>query len=300
MSSWIGIFALSALSLFIMLLPLWQRRLDRTLGVGIETNDIAKQWEMEKDRLVKEQNDLDVALAEGGISTETHEQERAEVVADAQRALKRLQQAQDAQSKLVKESDHKPQVYKQIGFIFCALMLVATGGLSYYLKGQDIVRQVAQNEEQKIGKAEIEKMVSSLEARVKAGGTSQKEQLMLARAYSVMGRKDDSIGLYNKIHKQDKTNLDAIMALGEIYFSSDDKQEQNRALGFFNQALNINPDKADALWFKSLALLRKRKLKEARIALVRLKDVAEGNEKVQKAVSQLLTELDKNGDRVKE
>lgn len=84
------------------------------------------------------------------------------------------------------------------------------------------------------------------------------------------------------------------MALGEIHFNSKEKQEQSEALTYFNQALDIEPDKPEALWYKSLALIRDRKIDESRKILVRLRDVAKDNKKAQDAVKQLLAELDKN------
>ncbi len=295
MSSWIGILALGALSLFIMLFPLWQRRADRGLGTGIESDDIAVQWELEKDRLVKEQHDLDVALAEGKITPETHVYEREQVVEDAKRALEKLRQARSMSEKLSASKDHKPRSYPRIAMGMAALTLVFTFGLILQLKGLDIHREVkTANGKPQIQMADIEKMVASLEARVKAGEGSEKDQMMLARSYVVLGKRDQALALYQKIHEQDAGNINVIMALGEIYFNSQDKDEQSKAHVYFDKALAVEPNKPEALWFKSLGLVRDRKLDEARVLLVRLQSVAKDNKKAQEAVGQLLAELDKN------
>ena len=295
MSSWIGILALGALSLFIMLFPLWQRRADRGLGTGIESDDIAVQWELEKDRLVKEQHDLDIALAEGKITAETHMYEREQVVEDAKRALEKLRQARSMSEKLAASNEHKPRSYPTIALIMAGLTLVCTIGLILQLKGLDIHRQVkSANGKPQIQMADIEKMVASLEARVKAGEGSEKDEMMLARSYVVLGKRDQAIALYQKIHAQDAGNINVIMALGEIYFNSKNDSEQNKAQVYFDKALAVEPDKPEALWFKSLGLVRNRKLDEARVLLVRLQSVAKDNKKAQKAIGQLLAELDKN------
>ena len=52
---------------------------------------------------------------------------------------------------------------------------------------------------------------------------------------------------------------------------------QSQALAFFEKVLVVEPDKPEALWYKSLALIRDRKIDESRIVLARLKDVAKDN-----------------------
>lgn len=296
MSSLIVIFALGALSLVIVLLPLWQRRADRSLGSGIETDDIALQWEMEKDRLVKEQHDLDLALAEGKLSPEVHKVEREMVVADAQRALERLRLARKMNEKMASAARHKPRAYPKYGAVLGSLILISTFALSFYLDGQDIQRQVAapKNGEPQLKMADIEKMVASLEARVKAGEGTDRDKLMLARSYLVLGRKPEAIAEYQRLHEADGKNMPAIMALGQIYFNSKNKDDWQKALTYFEKALVVEPDKPEALWYKSLGLVRERKLKEARVVLAHLQEVAKDNKQAQDAVAQLLAELDKN------
>lgn len=296
MSSLIVIFVLGALSLVIVLLPLWQRRADRSLGAGIETDDIALQWEMEKDRLVKEQHDLDLALAEGKLSPEVHKVEREMVVADAQRALERLRLARKMNEKMASAARHKPRAYPKYGAVLGSLILISTFALSFYLDGQDIQRQVAapKNGEPQIKMADIEKMVASLEARVKAGEGTARDKLMLARSYLVLGRKPEAIAEYQRLLDEDGKNMPAIMALGQIYFNSKNKDDWQKALTYFEKALVVEPDKPEALWYKSLGLVRERKLKEARVVLAHLQEVAKDNKQAQDAVAQLLAELDKN------
>lgn len=296
MSSWIGIVALGALSLFVMLMPLWQRRSDRSLGTGIESNDLSVQWENEKNRLVKEQMDLDVSLAEGKITPEVHKVEREQVVQDAKHALDRLRLARSMSEKVASRIEqHKPKAYPKAGVGFAAGIFVATVALVYHLNGLDIQRQLTPQEAAKsVKQPDIAKMVASLEERVKAGGSSLKEQLMLARSYLVLGKRDQSIALYQSIHEKNEQDVSSVMALGEIHFNSKVPEEQEKALGFFDKALAIQPDKPEALWYKSLALLRDRKFDESRTLLVRLKDVSKDNKQAQEAVTQLLAELDKN------
>ncbi len=294
MSSLIGILALGALSLIVMLWPLWQRRADRRLGVGVESDNVAELWEREKDRLVQEQNDLDLALAEGKISAEVHRGERAEVMREAKRALDRLRRARAAEEKLASSSEHKPRIYPYIGAGFASLVLVGTLLLVFQLKGLDIDRVAKQANAPKVQMSDIKKMVSSLEDRVKSGNGSTKDKLMLARSYFVLGQREKSLALYEGIHNEDDKNLPAILALGEIYFNSKSPLEQAKAVEFFDKALLVAPDQAEALWFKSLALVRAKKFSEARVVLAHLMTVAKENPKAQDAIKQLLQELDKN------
>lgn len=183
MSSLIGIFALGALSLLIVLWPLWQRRSDRSLGTGIETDDISLQWEQEKDRLVKEQLDLDFALAENKISADEHKVEREHVVSDAKHALERLRLARSAQEKAASASLHKPRAYPKFGAAFALTILISAMGLTVFLKGQDIQRAAKLPGKQQVTMSDIKKMVDKLETRVKAGEGSLKDKLILARSF---------------------------------------------------------------------------------------------------------------------
>lgn len=294
MSSLIGILALGGFALIAMLWPLWQKRADRGLGVGVENDDVAALWEKEKDRLLLEQVELDSALAEGKISSAVHLEERTLLMSEAERALKRLRQARSREERLASAGEHTPRIYPVAGGIFAVLTLIATMVLVLELKGLDITRQVKQAEAPKIDMAQIRGMVARLEARVQNGESSTKEQLMLARSYFVLGERDKSLALYMSIHENDAQNMETIMALGEIYFGAKAPEEQAKALGFFDKALAIEPAKVEALWFKSLALVRQRKFDDARAVLVRLRDVAKDNKMAQDAIKRLLEELDKN------
>ncbi len=301
MSALIAILALGGLCLFIMLLPLWQRGSDRSLGNGIETNDLSQQWEIEKDRLVKEQNDLDIALAEGKITEKIHKVEREQVMEDAKRALNKLRQARNMSERLASNATHKPKVYPRYGMGLAATIFLATGALIVHLNGHDIQRQLSRQEMAKnVTMPQIKEMVAGLEKRVAEGGGTHKEKMMLARSFLVVGRRDESIALYKKLSAEKKDDVGALMALGEIHFNSKSKEEQSQALSFFEKVLAVEPDKPEALWYKSLALIRDRKIDESRIVLARLKDVAKDNKKAQDAVSRLLAELDKNRAKPKE
>ncbi len=295
MSSWIVIIALGALCAFVMLFPLWQRRSDRVLGAGIESDDIAVQWTLEKDRLVREQHELDIALAEGKISPDTHQIEREQVVEDAKRALDKLRQARSMNEKLAVNAEHKPRAYQRFSLVFGALIFISTIALTVHLKGLDVRKKVQTAEgAPEVQMADIKKMVASLETRVNEGQGTIKDQLMLARSYIVLGDHDKAVGLYQKIHQSDASNMGAVMALGQIYFNSKNVSEQKQSLTYFDKALVIEPNKIEALWFKSLWLVRDRKLEQARELLVRLQSVSKDNKQAQDAVGRLLAELDKN------
>ena len=295
MTSWIALLALYALSLLVVLLPLWFVRADRSLGSGVESDDASALWTQEKDRLLREQDDLDVALAEGKIAPETHAQERAAVTDDAKRVLKRLRrEKEEAEKRAQSTQQHTPQVYAKVGAVFAGLIALTTGALVFELKGLDIHRPQPQADARQVTPADIKKMVSSLENRVLAGKGTEQDRLMLARSYLVLGQKEKSVATYTEILKASPNNMAALMALGEFYFKSNDEGEQKRAIGYFDKALALDANKPEALWFKSLSLVRMRNFKQARQLLVHLQKTATNNRQAQEAVARLLQELDKN------
>lgn len=296
MTSLISIIAIGLLALAFMLWPLTQRRADKGLGVGIESDDVAELWEREKDRLVREQNDLDMALAEGKISDKVHREERQAVMAEAERALTRLRRARAQEEKLANQSGHKPKVYPMAGAGLAGLVLIGTLGLIFNLKGLDVHRAAKQTNTPQVTMEDIKRMVTSLEAKVQAGEGNAREKLMLARSYLVLGERAKSLALYNQIIEGDEQNVTALMSLGQIYFNSKDETEQKKARALFDQALKAEPDKPEALWFKSLSLVRARDFGAARVTLARLRDVAKDNKQAQDAIKRLLDELDKNTD----
>ena len=297
MTIWVALIALGALCITLMLWPLWFQNRDEDLGVGIENDETAWLWAQEKERLLQEQKELDAALDEGKISPDLHQTEKAAVAVDAQRALERHRQAKDSAAKAVDQSEHRPKVYPAMGAAFASVIVLATGVLVFELKGLDIHRaqkQAGAPQAGQVGMAEIQGMVASLEARVLAGEGSDKDRLMLARSYRVLGKRKKALALYDKISKAEPKNLTVIMALGEMYFNSSEPIEQNKAIGYFDQALAIDANLPEALWFKSLALVRNREFQKARDLLVRLQKAAPDNAQAQEAVARLLQELDKN------
>lgn len=310
MSTWIFLVLLLVIVVFVVIVPLWTRRADRPLGRGIETDDIAERWQEEKDRLVAEQRSLDMALAGGEISTQAHEQDRAILQHEANRALDRLREARGSGKR--RPSAARPGIHPINGGVLATAVVLVTCGAAYFLSLQDLRRDVSPHADGRIpmpvatadgksptaksgdGTPDIAAMVAGLEARVKAGGeeATVRDLLMLGRSYRVMARKEHAIKTYRRVLSAEPNNLAATMAIGSILLNSTDKVERAEADQLIDRALAINPDFPDALWLKSLAFVRDHEIEKAKSILNRLSPMVESNPTAKTAIDNLLSRLE--------
>ncbi len=310
MSTWVFLALLLIATVVAVIAPMWNRRADRPLGRGIETDDIAERWCEEKDRLVAEQRALDLALANGEIDEVHHAQERTIIQHEANRALDRLRKARGSSGQPY--TALRPDKHPAIGGVLAAAIVLMTGAISQFLSLQDLRRDQSPHAEGQVpiaaaagngqapknmpatGVPDVSAMVAKLEARVEAGGegASTPDLLMLGRSYRVMGRNEDAIRTYRRVLKAEPKNLSATMAMGSILLNSPDKAKQAESDQLIDRALSIRPDFPEALWLKSLALVRDHDIEKAKSLLTRLSPMVENNPAAKTAVEGLLAKLE--------
>ncbi len=302
MTFWLAALLLCILTGLVVFWPLWSRRADQPLGDGLESDDMAALWQEEKDRVVAQIQALDVSLAEGKISTEEHARERAALSAEAEGALAQVRKMRRATS--ATDSGHRPRTYPIVSGALAGLLLLAGGGIMVYVSGDVVRRYVSPHAERSLpptgdetasspGAPDVGAMVARLEARVDEGGASAEDFLMLARSYRTLGRIDESISLYQRTLDADPDNLEALMSLGAALYGSQNEDERRNAENLFDRVLTRQPDLPEALWYKSLLLLRRHEVTEARSMLEYLDalvvDIPEARLAVRKALAQIAT-----------
>jgi len=300
MTFWLAALLLCILTGLAVFWPLWSRRADRPLGDGLEADDMAALWQEEKDRLVAQIQALDLSLAEDKISTDEHARERAEVSAEAERALAQLRKMRRATS--VAHAARRPQTYSIVSGLLAGLLLLAGGGIMAYVSGDVVRRDASPHAEEPVplasaetvpgpGAPDVGAMVARLEARVAEGGASAEDFLMLARSYRTLGRIDESVSLYQRTLESDPNNLEALTSLGAALYNSQDEDKRSDAEKLFDRALARQPELPEALWYKSLLLLRRHEVTEARSMLEYLEILVEDMPRARLAVREALAQI---------
>lgn len=308
------------------LCPLWMSALDRDLGDGLEKDDRVAKWREEKDRLVAEMVALDMALAEQKIDRASYDRERSKVMGEAETAAEELRKARtDAP-----ERAHVARTYPMIGGALAAIVAISTITLAVMLDGNDLRSDANPHASGRIplsaeqaaagppngvrpggevpnphaslgagapvigadGTPDIGAMVGRLEEKVKAGGASLDEVMMLARSYRVLGREDDSLAMYRKAREiePDQPQLDLVLA--SALLRSDSDADHTEAEEIVEKALAAEPTRPEALWLKSIGLIRRHDFEPAKEILGRLQSIVGENTEARAAVAGLLAELD--------
>jgi cytochrome c-type biogenesis protein CcmH/NrfG len=318
---------LCALAATAVLLPLWLRGADGPLGRGADGDEPERQWQNEKDRLVGELRDLDRAFAEGRIDEALHARQSAALSADAERALRRLRQARA--STAASDTLHVPRRYP-VAAAVAAVLLFGVSGAAVMLSARgDIVRGTSPHAGGRVplpaaqanagaaasapaataaaapsvpaglpttaeGVPDIGAMVQRLEARVQGGEPTVEDMLMLGRSYRALGRGDDAIAMLKRAVAREARG-DTLFAYGEVLFRDGGDARLDEAAAVFDRLLAQAPRMPEALWYKSLTLVKRHKVDEARGILRDLKGLVVGNQDATRAVGELLAVLDQVG-----
>lgn len=317
---------LCALAAMVVLLPLWLRSADGPLGRGADTDEPERQWQNEKDRLVGELRDLDRAFAEGRIDRAIHARERAALSADAEFALERLRRARA--SIAAADTSHVPRRYPAAAVLGALLLFGVSGSAVMWSARGDIVRGASPHADGRIplpagqavaaapptqaqaqtaapavsgampmtadGAPDIAVMVQRLEARVQGGDPTVEELMMLGRSYRVLGRADEAIAVLRRAAAREP-RADTLFAYGEVLFRDGGEARLDEAAAVFDRLLAQAPRMPEALWYKSLTLVKRHKVDEARGILRDLKGLVAGNQDATRAVGELLVVLDQVG-----
>jgi cytochrome c-type biogenesis protein CcmH/NrfG len=324
---WLMLCALAALA---VLLPLWSRRADVPLGRGSDGDEPEREWQAEKDRLVRELRELDVAQAEGRITAEIHDQQHAALSVEAEQALARLRRARSGSSP--KNSEHTPQQYPGAAVVAAFALFIVSGGVTLISARGDVQRGTSPHADGRMllapsssaagggnaevvgsqlprssvskelqglplaadGSPDVGKMVARLEEKVKSGEPSVDDLMMLGRSYRVLGRDEEAISLLKQA-AQRAPNRATLLAYGEALFRSGGDARLDEAAQVFDHLLSLAPGMPEALWYKSLALVKRHKVNEARGILRDLKGLVVDNAEASRAVGELLAVLDQVG-----
>lgn len=142
----------------------------------------------------------------------------------------------------------------------------------------------------------IESMVARLAERLQ---TEEKDNvdgwLKLARAYDVLGRKDDALGAFAKAIAADPKRIDALSAYGEaLQGAGETNPITQRFAQTMQHILGIEPDNAQALWFLGAFAAQKGDATTARLHWERLRGSLQPDSAAYRSVSKALEELGKS------
>ena len=294
----------------------------------MEVEDRVTAWREEKDRLVGEMVSLDLAFAEGRIDQANYEIERNKVMSEAEGAADELRKARSGSP----PKAGVPRTYPLVGGLIAGSIVLGTVALTVLLNGNDVrtdanphadgrvplTAEQAASSVPKIsagtangaaaataaaagpplgpdGAPDVSAMVSKLEAKVKAGGATLDETMMLARSYRVVGREDDSIAMYRQAQAMAPNERPLSLVLASALLRSGKDTDRDEAERIVDKALIDEPSKPEALWLKSLGLIRRHEIAPAKEMLAKLKGIVGENTDAKAAVAGLLAELDGAG-----
>jgi cytochrome c-type biogenesis protein CcmH/NrfG len=302
------------------LYPLIDRASDQSSGSGREADDKVAVWCEEKDRLVGEMVALDLAYAEKKINQADYEGERNRVMAEAEAAADELRRARAKAPVVAKDA----RTYPAIGGILAGGIVLGTVGLTLLLNGYDIRADGNPHADGRIpltgamaangadggtsqaqpgaasgampvdanGAPDVGAMVARLEAKVKSGKASVDETLMLARSYRVLGREDESLAMYRRAQAMAPDEKPINLVVASALLRSDKPADNAEAEKLVDKALAEDPSKPEALWLKSIGLIRRHEIQEAKDVLGRLQGLVKENSEAKTAVAGLLAELE--------
>ncbi len=304
----------------LILWPLWQRTADRPLGQGRERLVDTAHLVDERDRIAVQMSELDIACAEGKIDAGTCEAEKAALAVRGERLLTQLQHSRSLGRDV--SASYVARSYPWLGLVCGIAFVLTTTALSIELGGQGLDPTVSPHadgtiplptdpeiEGQRVdeggeeseslqppvfgadGQPDIAAMVARLEARVDEPDATLDDIMMLARSYRVLGRDEEVGELYERAVRLAPNDPEVLIATGWFLSSSDDEATRQRGDALIDKLLQASPDNPEAMWLKSLGLVRRHRIDEAVVLLERLEPLVAGNPKARQAVASLLDRL---------
>lgn len=317
MSILIAILLLCAVAAGWTVYPLLSPQSDLDRGDGQEAEGRLAAWTQEKDRLVAEMVALDVALSEGRICEEDYNVQRSLVMSEAEKAATHLGKLRASGSARSSPS----RTYPHVALGLALAVIVCGSALAIFLSGHDLRTDANPHADGSIplpanataagtgappvpaagrdgappahaeGTPDVGAMVSRLEERVKAPGATIDDVIMLARSYRVLEREEESLALYRRAQTmapQDE-GLKLVLASALIRSQSDANRGEGEKL--VDVILQVEPKKPEALWLKSLGLIHRHEIAQARQILTELDSLVSANADAKNAVSELLKSL---------
>ena len=151
------------------------------------------------------------------------------------------------------------------------------------------------------GTPDIGEMVSRLEARVKKPDATVNDIVMLARSYRALNREEEALALYRRARTIEPQNEQLQLVVASALIGAEDEKTHNEGEEVVDAILKTEPEKPEALWLKSLALIHRHEIGTARDTLTKLSGLVGENADAKKAVSELLASLSQSSqDTVRE
>lgn len=297
--------------------PLLAGSADDQSDDGLEADSRAAAWKQEKNRLVAEMVALDVALSEHRIDASDHSEQRNRLMSEAEEAATRLSKLRTAE----KTTAAPARSYPRLALALALVVIVGGSSIALLLNQNDMRSDVNPHADGTIplpstmaggpqtnspsgsqanrgpmfgpdGTPDVGAMVARLETRVNEGNPTIDDVIMLARSYRVLNREDESVALYRRAQTMapDDTGVRLILASALIRSDKDTYRDEGEEI--VDDLLASDPKKPEALWLKSIGLVRRHEIDEARKTLTQLSALVAENSQAKQAVSGLLKELE--------
>ena len=325
MTTILFIVVLTALVAFVVLRPLWETESDSLTDFGHESPVSDEHVRNRRDRNIEAMRDLEVALAENKVDEKSYEKERLRLTKEAEASVEEIRRKREDARKVPLE---RARTYPRTGTGAAIALFTATGLLVWHLNGQDLARDVSPHATGQVpiaaqataqgttneapsgtmppdhpklggnvpimgadGKPDPKAMVARLEKRLETGKPSPQDLALLARSYRVLGREKEIVGLYKNAAARAPDNPDILFLYASSLFDAGTDASRTEADATFDQVLKLRPEMPEALWFKSLILVKKHEIEPAKKILTKLQGLVTSNPEAKKAVAGLLAAL---------
>ncbi len=297
--------------------PLLIGGVDLPDGDEREPNASVAAWKMEKDRLVAEMVALDVALSEERIDKSDHSEQRNRLMQEAEDAAAQLGRSRAAET----AAPLAPKNYRWVGIAAASVLVIGAGSVALLLNGNDVRSDANPHADGRIplpnatagapqvdppmvsqgnsvpkagpnGAPDVGAMVAKLESRVNAGNPTIDDVIMLARSYRVLGRDEESVTLYRKAQAMAPEDPAIKLVLASALVRSEKDGYRDEGEKIVDGLLTADPKKPEALWLKSIGLVRRHEIEAARTTLTQLSGLVAENSDAKNAVTGLLKELE--------
>ena len=317
MTMLIAIVVLCALTAIWTAYPLLTGTADQRDADGLEANSRVAAWKQEKDRLVGEMVALDIALSEDRIEKSDHSEQRNRLMAEAEEAAARLGKSRADES----IPAAPPRSYLPLGLALTVVLIAGAVSVALLLNGNDVRSDANPHADGRIplpnatagipqsnpqaaaqpnggpmagpdGAPDVGAMVAKLESRVNAGNPTIDDVIMLARSYRVLNRDEESVALYRKAQAMAPEDPAIKMVLASALVRSEKEGYRDEGEKIVDNLLATDPKKPEALWLKSIGLVRRHEIEAARKTLTQLSGLVSENSDAKNAVTSLLKELE--------
>ncbi len=326
MTTILFIVVLALLVAFVVLRPLWDKEADSMTDFGHEAPASDEHVRSRMDRNIEAMRDLEVALAEKKVDEKNYQKERMRLTKETEASVEQLRRKREDARKVPLE---RAGTYPKTGIAAAVILFAATGLVAWHLNGQDLARDVSPHAAGQIpigaqatvqsagdakaasgampadhpklggkapimgadGKPDPKAMVARLEKRLATGKPSPQDLALLARSYRVLGREKEIVGLYKDAAVRAPDNPDILFLYATSLFDAGTDTSRTEAGATFDQVLKLRPEMPEALWFKSLILVKKHEIEPAKKILTKLQGLVTSNPEAKKAVAGLLAAL---------